>query len=149
MIRRAVMADAKSIQSLVNSFAKTGLMLPVSINEIYEKILEFSVWDENGEILGCCAMHPTWDNLAEIRSVAVSQNSFKKGIGTAIVESCMQMARDVGITDVFLLTYQPGFFGKLGFTVIEKENLPKKIWSDCLKCAKFPDCDEIAMKRKL
>jgi amino-acid N-acetyltransferase len=149
MIRKAVMADAKNIQNLVNSHAKVGLMLPVSINEIYEKILEFVVWDEEGEVLGCCAMHPTWENLAEIRSVAVSQFSVKKGIGTAVVESAMQMARQVGITDVFLLTYQPGFFGKLGFVETEKENLPKKIWSDCLKCAKFPDCDEIAMKRTL
>ena len=80
MIRKAVMADAKHIQSLINSFAKTGLMLPVSINEIYEKILEFVVWDEDGQILGCCAMHPTWENLAEIRSVAVDANAFKKGI---------------------------------------------------------------------
>ncbi|MGE4266085.1 MAG: N-acetyltransferase [Deferribacterales bacterium] len=149
MIRKAVMSDAKNIQTLVNTHAKEGLMLPVGINEIYEKILEFVVWDEGGEILGCCAMHPTWENLAEIRSVAVSKYSIKKGIGTAVVESAMQMARDVGITDAFLLTYQPVFFGKLGFVEIEKENLPKKIWSDCLKCAKFPDCDEIAMKRKL
>jgi amino-acid N-acetyltransferase len=149
MIRKAVMADAKNIQNLVNSHAKVGLMLPVSINEIYEKILEFVVWDEDGEVLGCCAMHPTWENLAEIRSVAVSQFSVKKGIGTAVVESAMQMAREVGITDAFLLTYQPGFFAKLGFVETEKENLPKKIWSDCLKCAKFPDCDEIAMKRTL
>lgn len=149
MIRKAVMKDAKHIQTLVNSFAKTGLMLPVSINEIYEKILEFSVWDEDGEILGCCAMHPTWENLAEIRSVAVKADCSKKGIGTAVVTSCMEKAREIGIQDVFLLTYQPGFFGKLGFNIIEKENLPKKIWSDCLKCAKFPDCDEIAMKRKL
>ncbi len=149
MIRKAVMSDAKNIQTLINSFAKTGLMLPVSINEIYEKILEFTVWDEDGQILGCCAMHPTWENLAEIRSVAVDSTCFKKGIGTAVVESAMQMARDVGITDAFLLTYQPGFFAKLGFSEIEKEFLPKKIWSDCLKCAKFPDCDEIAMKRTL
>lgn len=143
------MADAKHIQSLINSFAKTGLMLPVSINEIYEKILEFIVWDEGGQILACCAMHPTWENLAEIRSVAVDQTCFKKGIGTAVVNAAMDKAREVGITDAFLLTYQPGFFAKLGFSELEKEHLPKKIWSDCLKCAKFPDCDEIAMKRKL
>lgn len=149
MIRKAVMSDAKHIQALINNFAKTGLMLPVSINEIYEKILEFVVWDEGGQILGCCAMHPTWENLAEIRSVAVDQTCFKKGIGTAVVSAAMDKAREVGITDVFLLTYQPGFFGKLGFSELEKEHLPKKIWSDCLKCAKFPDCDEIAMKRKL
>jgi len=149
MIRKAVMSDAKNIQNLVNSFAKDGEMLPVSINEIYEKILEFVVWEEDGEILACSAMHPTWENLAEIRSVAVSSNAGKKGIGRAVVETSIQMAKDVGISEVFLLTYVPGFFGKLGFAEVEKELLPKKIWSDCLKCAKFPDCDEIAMKKTL
>jgi amino-acid N-acetyltransferase len=149
MIRKAVMADAKSIQNLVNSFASNGEMLPVSINEIYEKILEFVVWEEDGKILGCCAMHPTWENLAEIRSVAVSKEAGRKGIGKAIVETSIQKAVDIGINEIFLLTYVPGFFRKLGFEEIEKELLPKKIWSDCLKCAKFPDCDEIAMKKVL
>ena len=149
MIRKDVMDDAKAIQTLVNTYEKDGEMLPLSINDIYEKILEFVVWDDGGELLGCCAIHPTWEDLAEIRSVAVNPNSKKNGIGRALVERSIETAQILGISKVFLLTYVPGFFGKLGFTEVEKEELPKKIWSDCLKCAKFPDCDEIAMIKKL
>lgn len=149
MIRKAVMADAKSIQTLVNTYAKGGEMLPLSINEVYEKILEFVVWEEDGELLGCCALHPTWDDLAEIRSIAVSPDNKKSGIGRSLVEKSLETAGVLGIHKVFLLTYVPGFFAKLGFTEVEKELLPKKIWSDCLKCAKFPDCDEIAMMKSL
>lgn len=149
MIRKALMSDAKAIQTLVNTYAKGGEMLPLSINDVYEKILEFVVWDEDGQLLGCCAIHPTWDDLAEIRSVAVNPESKKNGIGRALVERSIETAQILGIKKVFLLTYVPGFFAKLGFTEVEKEELPKKIWSDCLKCAKFPDCDEIAMMKSL
>jgi amino-acid N-acetyltransferase len=149
MIRKAVMADAKNIQNLVNTYAKGGEMLPLSINEVYEKVLEFVVWEDNGTIVGCCAIHPTWDDLAEIRSVAVHPDVKKNGIGKALVERSIETAANLGITKVFLLTYVPEFFRKLGFSEVEKEMLPKKIWSDCLKCAKFPDCDEIAMMKQL
>jgi len=149
MIRRAVMSDAKRIQTLVNSYAKDGEMLPLSINDIYEKILEFIVWEEGGVVYGCCAMHPTWEDLAEIRSVAVDASAKRGGIGRKMVEHCIGMASDIGIQKIFLLTYVPNFFEKLGFIEVEKEELPKKIWSDCLKCAKFPDCDEIAMIKSL
>ncbi|MGD9808252.1 MAG: N-acetyltransferase [Deferribacterales bacterium] len=149
MIRKAVMADAKNIQNLVNTYAKGGEMLPLSINEVYEKVLEFVVWEDNGTIVGCCAIHPTWDDLAEIRSVAVHPDVKKHGIGKALVERSIETAANLGITKVFLLTYVPEFFRKLGFSEVEKEMLPKKIWSDCLKCAKFPDCDEIAMMKQL
>jgi amino-acid N-acetyltransferase len=124
-------------------------MLPLSINEVYEKVLEFVVWEDNGTIVGCCAIHPTWDDLAEIRSVAVHPDVKKNGIGKALVERSIETAANLGITKVFLLTYVPEFFRKLGFSEVEKEMLPKKIWSDCLKCAKFPDCDEIAMMKQL
>ena len=149
MIRKALMSDAKAIQTLVNTYAKGGEMLPLSINEVYEKILEFVVWEEECVLLGCCAIHPTWEDLAEIRSVAVHPDSKKQGIGKALVEQCVGTAKNLGIKKVFLLTYVPGFFGKLGFSEVEKEQLPKKIWSDCLKCAKFPDCDEIAMIKSI
>lgn len=149
MIRPAVMSDVKSIQTLVNYYAKDGEMLSLSLNDIYEKILEFVVWEEGGEIIGCCALHPTWEDLAEIRSIAVRSDIGKKGVGKALVEKSLETAVTLGISKVFLLTYVPGFFSKLGFEEVEKEQLPKKIWSDCLKCTKFPDCDEIAMIKTL
>ncbi|WP_022850018.1 N-acetyltransferase [Limisalsivibrio acetivorans] len=149
MIRKARLGDARNIQKLINSYAEAGEMLPVSLSEIIERILEFVVYDEKDEILGCCAIHPSWEDLAEIRSVAVKRGCIKKGIGRLMVEECLSVASELGVKTVFLLTYQPGFFEKFGFEVVEKDTLPRKIWSDCLKCTKFPDCDEIAMSMEI
>jgi len=149
MIRQAVMSDVKSIQKLVNSYAKQGEMLQLSLNEIYEKIFEFVVWEEEGLIRGCCALHPAWEDLAEIRSLAVDSTFHKKGVGKNLVEYCINRASEFGIKNIFALTYKPEFFKKLGFDEISKDQLPKKIWSDCLKCPMFPDCDEIAMMKRL
>lgn len=145
MIRDAKISEAKVIQSLVNAYAKKGEMLSLSLNDIYEKIFEFMLFEENGEVLGCCAIHPSWEDLAEVRSLAVREDAFGRGIGRALVESAINKAREFGIKNVFALTYKPEFFQKMGFREIKKENLPKKIWSDCLKCPMFPDCDEIAV----
>lgn len=145
MIRLAGMKDAKSIQKLVNSYAKQGEMLQLSLNEIYEKIFEFAVWDEEGSVKGCCALHPAWENLAEIRSLAVDNTFHKKGAGKKLVQFCLERAEEFGIKNIFALTYKPDFFEKLGFKEVTKDLLPKKIWSDCLKCPMFPECDEIAM----
>lgn len=149
MIRLANMSDAKVIQKLVNSYAKQGEMLQLSLNEIYEKIFEFAVWEEKGKVIGCCALHPAWEDLAEIRSLAVDSSSHMKGVGKKLVEYCLKRAFEFGVTNIFALTYKPDFFKKLSFEEISKDLLPKKIWSDCLKCPMFPDCDEIAMMRNL
>ncbi|MGA1862661.1 N-acetyltransferase [Deferribacter thermophilus] len=149
MVRNAKMQDAKAIQQLVNSYAKDGLMLTLSINEIYENILKFLVYEEEDRVIGCCALYPSWEDLAEIRSLAVEKNVHKRGIGRLLVEKCIEKAREIGIKKVFALTYQVEFFKKLGFEVVDKNDLPKKIWSDCLKCCKFPDCDEFAMIKEI
>ncbi|HAL87158.1 MAG TPA: N-acetyltransferase [Deferribacteraceae bacterium] len=149
MLRKATLADTRKIQKLVNSYASKGEMLPVSISEICERILEFIVWEENGELLGCCAMHPSWEDLVELRSIAVAEHVSRHGIGKAMVEKVMEMSRTIGAKKIFLLTYKAHFFAKFGFQEVEKDTLPKKIWSDCLKCAKFPDCDETAMVLEL
>lgn len=145
MIRYPKISEAKVIQSLVNAYAKKGEMLSLSLNDIYEKIFEFMLFEENGEVLGCCAIHPSWEDLAEIRSLAVREDAFGRGVGKILVESAVNRAREFGIKNVFALTYKVDFFKKLGFREIKKESLPKKIWSDCLKCPMFPDCDEIAV----
>jgi amino-acid N-acetyltransferase len=107
------------------------------------------VWEEEGFIRGCCALHPAWEDLAEIRSLAVDNTFHKKGVGKKLVEYCINRATEFGIKNIFALTYKPEFFKKLGFDEISKDLLPKKIWSDCLKCPMFPDCDEIAMMKRL
>lgn len=149
MIRSAKIPDVKEIQNLVNFHAKKGEMLSLSLSEIYERIFEFDVFEENSQILGCCALHPSWEDLAEIRSLAVKEEFIGKGIGKQLVENALRRAKDLGIKKVFALTYKLEFFKKLGFYEVPKDTLPRKIWSDCLKCPLFPDCEEIAVMIEL
>ena len=145
-IRPAIMHDAHEIQVLVNTYASKGQMLQLSINDIYEKIFEFLVCEKDGEVIGVAALHPSWVDLAEIRSLVVNEKSQKKGIGLALVQAQLERAKNLGIPKVFTLTYSVDFFTKAGFKTIPMESLPKKIWTDCLKCVKFPECDETAME---
>lgn len=145
MIRKAKISDVKAMQSLVNHYAESGQMLPRTLNELYEDLRDFHVFEESGSLIGVCALHVSWDGLAEIRSLAVRQDRIKSGIGTALVRQCLAEAAQLQAERVFVLTYQAGFFKKLGFTDVEKKELPHKIWTDCLNCVKFPDCDESAL----
>jgi len=145
MIRKAILADVKAIQSLVNQYADSGQMLPRTLNELYEHLRDFHVYEENGSLIGVCALHVSWDGLAEIRSLAVQQDRVKRGIGAALVRQCLAEAAALQVNRVFVLTYQPGFFRMLGFAEVDKKELPHKIWTDCLNCIKFPDCDESAL----
>jgi amino-acid N-acetyltransferase len=149
VIRRAKIADVKDIQKLVNSFAAKNAMLPRALSTIYENIRDFYVADEDGRVVGCCALHVTWGDLAEVKSLAVDENVQGKGCGKLLVETCLQDARDLGIPKVFALTYVPDFFQKLGFALVDKSTLPHKIWSECINCPKFPDCGEEAVTIKL
>lgn len=143
-IRKAKISDARQIHRLVNDFAKKEEMLPRALNEIYESIRDFFVYDDGG-VRGVCALRVLWEDLAEVRSLAVAEQDRRRGLGSALVGSCLQEARDLGIKRVFALTYHPDFFKKLGFRDIDKSKLPQKIWGDCVKCHKFPECDEHAV----
>jgi amino-acid N-acetyltransferase len=146
MIRYARMEDVKEIHTLLNYYAKKGLLLACSISSLYDRLRDFVVYvNKEDEILGVCALHITWEILAEIRSLAVRQGSRGKGIGEKIVQQCLNEAEMYGITSIFTLTYQPGFFHKQKFQDIDKRDLPHKIWSDCIHCSMFPDCDEEAL----
>jgi amino-acid N-acetyltransferase len=145
MIRKAKLTDVKPIQSLVNLYADSGQMLPRTLNELYENMRDFSVFEEQGELVGVCALHISWDGLAEIRSLAVRQDRKNSGIGTKLVRHCLAEASELQVARVFVLTYQDGFFRKLGFADVDKKELPHKIWTDCLNCVKFPDCDESSL----
>ncbi|MDJ0622424.1 MAG: N-acetyltransferase [Desulfocapsaceae bacterium] len=146
MIRYARMEDVKEIHSLLNRFAKQGLLLACSISSLYDRLRDFVVYvDKENVILGVCALHITWEDLAEIRSLAVYEKHQGKGIGARLVQQCLLEADMLGITKIFTLTYQPKFFKKLGFVDIDKRELPHKIWSDCINCHMFPDCDEEAL----
>jgi amino-acid N-acetyltransferase len=149
MIRKAKLTDVKGIQSLVNQYADAGQMLPRTLNEIYEHLRDFHVYEDNGSLVGVCALHVSWDGLAEIRSLAVQRDRVKHGIGVELVRQCLAEAAELLVERVFVLTYQAGFFKKLGFAEVDKKELPHKIWTDCLNCVKFPDCDETALIIKI
>ncbi len=146
MIRKARMGDVKAIQKLIAEYARKGDMLPRSLSEIYENLRDYFVCLGNGgEVVGSAAIHIMWEDLAEVRSLAVRDSHKNKGVGTKLVEACLSEAIVLGITRVFALTYKPEFFERLGFVQVDKSALPQKIWTDCLKCSKFPDCDEVAL----
>ncbi len=146
MIRNARMDDVKQIHSLLNHYADEGLLLACSISSLYDRLRDFIVYtDESSNVIGVCALHITWENLAEIRSLAVIERYQGEGVGAELVQTCLAEAKQYCIGEIFTLTYQPGFFRKQGFVDIDKRDLPHKIWSDCIHCHKFPDCDEEAL----
>lgn len=144
-IRKARASDIKAIHKLVNEFAKKGEMIPRSLNDLYENIRDIFVYEDSGEMKGVCALHILWEDLAEIRSLAVKLEARGIGIGRRLVNTCLKEAKKLGMTKVFALTYHPDFFRKLGFRDIDKMKLPHKIWGECMKCPKFPECDESAV----
>ena len=148
-IRKAHISDIKEIQKLVNEFARKEQMIPRSLNELYENLRDFVIAEEKKKIVGVCALHVLWDDLAEVRSLAVNKEFHKKGVGRKMVEECLIEAKELGIKRVFVLTYQSDFFKKLGFKDTDKADLPQKIWGDCIRCPKFPECDENALIRNV
>ncbi len=145
MIRKAQIVDVKDIQKLLMTFASRGDMLSRSLSELYESLRDFYVVEEDGVLLGVSALHIVWEDLAEVRSVAVNEDAGRKGIGSRLVQACIDEAREIGLKRIFCLTYKPDFFAKHGFRLVDKAELPHKVWGDCIKCPKFPDCDENAM----
>ncbi len=147
MIRKARIADVVAIQKMLSHFAQKGKLLPRSLSELYTNLRDMFVAEEDqeGRVVGCCSLHIVWENLAEVRSLAVDDAYQGMGIGRRLVEACTADADELGIGRVFTLTYETGFFKKLGFKVVDKNIFPHKIWADCLHCPKFPDCDEVAM----
>lgn len=149
LYRPAKLSDVEEIISLINQYAEKGLMLPRTRSTLYEGIREFVVAVENGQIIGTGSLHIIWDDLAEIRTLAVKQNCQGKGIGRKIVEILLQEALQLHCPKVFTLTYQVDFFKHMGFQLVDKEAMPQKVWKDCINCVKFPNCDENALIRSL
>jgi len=148
MLRKAKTGDVKTIHRMINLSSGEGEILPRSLVDIYNSLRDFYVYidDGSGEIAGICAMHIFWENLAEIRSLYVDPRYRRRGIGKKLVEACVSEAITLDLYRIFTLTYQKGFFERIGFHETDRVTLPEKIWSDCFKCPKYPDyCDEVAM----
>jgi amino-acid N-acetyltransferase len=144
-IRSAKISDVEAISSLINSYAERDRMLFRSLADIYENLQSFNVVELDDNVVGCCALQIIWSNLAELKSLAVHEAHTEKGIGKMLVTAATEQAHRLGLPQVFALTLNSAFFQKLGFTVVEKDKLPMKVWSDCAKCPKQQNCDEIAV----
>lgn len=145
MIRKAVVSDVKALHKMINDVARRRNIIPRSLNELYENVRDMFVHETNGKITGVCAVHVLWEDLAEVRSLVVTKEARGGGIGTLLVRKCLKEAKALGVQRVFALTYMPEYFKRIGFKDIDKAELPHKIWGDCLRCAKFPECDETAV----
>ena len=144
-MEKARISDVTQMHELINYFADRDEMLPRPLSEIYENIRDYFVVREGERVIACAALHVSWSDLAEIKSLAVAEDSQEQGIGAQLVEACLREAGELGITTVFCLTYKPGFFEQCGFSQVEKTELPHKVWGECYRCPKFPDCDEVAL----
>ncbi len=149
MIRKARLQDVKTIHRIISEQADNGQILPRAMSEIYGQVRDFLVDEDEAshDITACAALQFVWEDLAEIRSLAVRTSHQNRGLGSALIEALLEDARQMGVRQVFVLTYRPSLFRRLGFSFLEKSRLPHKIWADCIRCTKFPECDEIALVR--
>ncbi len=144
-VEKAKLGDVPQIHKLVNHFADKGDVLPRPLSELYEGLRDFFAIREGGGLVACAALHIYWSDLAEIRSVAVAEEKQKLGLGASLIQACLDEARGLGIPTVFALANKPEFFERLGFHRVDKMELPRKVWGECYRCPKFPDCDEVAL----
>lgn len=151
MIRKATIKDIKAIHKLLQGYGDKGELLPRPLSVLYDHVRDFSVYVDakKDRVIGCCALQFCWENLAEIRSLAVHPEHQRNKIGSKLTETVLEEAKSFAVKKIFVLTYRPGFFERFGFLEIDRSQLPLKIWADCIVCVKFPDCDETAMMKKL
>jgi amino-acid N-acetyltransferase len=148
MIRKALVNEVPEIKKVIEPFVKDGLMLPRSLHSIYTSVRDYWILSDDEEhtsMHGCCALQVCWVDIAEIRTLAVRKEYQRTGAGRTLVKACIEEAEQLGLKQLFTLTYVPEFFTKLGFREVDKSTLHNKIWADCIHCQYFPDCRETAL----
>lgn len=148
-IRPARVGDVPAIYELIKTFAERKLMIRRSLGELYQTVRDFVVCVEEGRIVGCAALHVFWEDLAELKSLAVAEDQHGRGVGRALVDACLREAERLELMSIFTLTYVPDFFEKCGYRQVDKSQLPHKIWNECVRCPLFPNCTEIALIRSV
>ena len=148
-VEKARISDVPQIHQLINYFADKGEMLPRPLSELYENIRDYFVVRQGERMIACVALHISWSDLAEVKSLAVAEDSQEQGIGAQLVKACLKEAEELGIATIFCLTYKPAFFEQFDFSQVDKMELPRKVWTECYRCPKFPNCDEVALVRHL
>jgi len=148
-VEKARINDIPQMHQLINYFAERDEMLPRPLSELYENIRDYFVIRQGERVIACVALHISWSDLAEIKSLAVAEDNQAQGIGAELVKACLKEAEELGIDTIFCLTYKPAFFEQFGFSQVDKMELPRKVWTECYRCPKFPNCDEAALVRHL
>lgn len=143
--RKAKITDVEPIHALITYYADRGLMLARPRTLLYEGLREFTIAEDRGRVVGAGSLHILWEDLAEVRALAVDPDYCHRGIGSVLVKMFLEEARELALPRVFVLTYQQKFFEKCGFKVVAKESMPQKVWKECVNCPKFPNCEEVAM----
>lgn len=145
LIQRAKLSDMPQVHKLITYFAEQDEMLHRPLSELYENVRDYYVIKEGDEVIACGSLHIVWDDLAEVKAVAVREDYQAHGLGTLIVSRCIEEAREMGLATVFCLTIKPGYYERVGFVQSDVMTLPRKVWGECLRCPKFPSCNEIAL----
>jgi amino-acid N-acetyltransferase len=145
--RNAILPDVSHIHAIIQPYSEKGTLLPRTIAELSENVRDFVVVEDEDEVIGCGALHLYGMHLAEIRTIAVTPAAKGCGAGRKLVEALLDEAARHHVTCVCLFTRIPEFFAHMGFTVARREELPDKIYKDCLHCPNLFACDEIAMVR--
>ncbi len=148
-ITKASMADVEGVKALIDVYAKKDKMLARSLSYLYDNIRDYFVMRDGAVLVGCCALHVCWSDLAEIKSLAVHPERQNQGIGRGLLSAAIAEAKAMGIPRVFTLTREPEFFLRNGFREVGKDKLPMKIWGECVMCPKYPDCDETALEYRV
>jgi len=145
LIRNARLDDVEIIRELINEYAEQEIMLFRSLADLYDSLRDFKLYESEGQVVGCCALNIVWEDLAEVKSLAVAPGHQGKGIGRALLQAVVDEARELHLPKIFTLTLEAPFFAKAGFELVEMDSLPHKVWSECVHCPKQDKCDEIAM----
>lgn len=149
IVRAAHYDDIQMMARIIAHHASRGLMLPRSASALEASLDAYVVADVDGEIVGCGGLHTYTSGLAELCALATAPENSPEGTGRALVDALVERARTDSIRRVFALTLAPGFFTKMGFKTVEHRELPLKVWTDCVACPKYGNCDEIAMLLEL
>lgn len=144
-LRKATVTDVRGLHSLIREEARRHRVLARSLADLYDSLRDFWVSEEDGAVVGCAALHVAWDTLGEVRSLVVHPEHRSRGLGNALVRGCLEEAHQLGLKRIFVLTFIPEFFHRLGFRPVPKGELPQKVWTDCVHCPDFPDCGEEAL----
>ncbi|MBI2867246.1 MAG: N-acetyltransferase [Chloroflexi bacterium] len=148
-VEKATIADVPQLHAILGHFAAKGDLLPRTLAELYENVRDFYLIRENGKVIACGALHVLWSDLAEVKSLAVTEGYQARGLGAQIVRALLEEAKRLELDRVFALTYKPGFFATLGFRQVDIMTLPHKVFGECVRCPKFHCCDEIAVIKYL